>query len=162
MGKDIHMFIVYKGNIIKSNIYTGRNSSWFRNLCGYADLNEYNYLPIVFGWGELAPQELSKRYTKERGYFDHCHIKVKFFKEWFEKCRPDIQAGWATTYEVWAIKNKGYNPGYLPTALTEDMIIEDMQFIEYSNTEDNSSWLYDFLIENKINDNADIIYCFDN
>ena len=160
MGQDIHMFIVQNNRLIKSNFYEGRCSTWFANLRNEGTLDDYEFLPIVFGWGNFMPQEIAKRYSRERGYFDHYHIRVGYFKEWFNKYHPDIQAGWATTYEAWAIENKGYCPDYLPRVLTEEMIKEDMYFVEYPYLMDQSHWLYDYLIKNKIDDNAFICYCF--
>lgn len=163
MARDIHMFIVHHGNIIKSNIYEGRSPAWFDSITDKSELCEYEQLPIVFGWPEgLVPQELREKYSRERLYFDHYHIKVKYFKEWFEKYRPDIDAGWATTYQKWLIEKKGFRPGYLPDTLPNDANVADMHFIEFERISDKSRFLYEYLIENNIDGNDDIVYCFDN
>ena len=162
MGKDIHMFIIDHDVIVRKNIYTGRCSTWFDNLCDNGSYDEYYYLPITFGWGENVPKELKKKFSIERGYFNHYHIKVKYFLEWFVKYHPNVDAGWATTYEKWAIENKGYKPEYLPKEIPEDGNINDLHFIEYTRTDDCSEWLYHYLIDNHIDFNADIVYCFGN
>lgn len=163
MGKDIHMFIVdNKKEVIESDIFPGRNSIWFANLKNEGGYKEYNYLPIVLGWPKIVvPQTLKEKFSKEDGYFDFYHVKVEYFKEWFLKYRPNIDAGWATTYEAWAIKNKGYNPGYLPKELDEDANLHDSTFIEYKRCDDCSEWLYNYLVENNIDKDAFIVYCFD-
>lgn len=159
------MFIVRKGKVIKEDICGIRNQSWFDSMTDRSEYNEYDYLPIVFGWPEdIVPQNLRDLYSRDRLYFDHYHIKVKYFKDWYVTYRPNIDAGWATSYEKWLIEKKGYVPGYLPTALPEDADIRDMHFIEYERVTDKSNMLYEYLMEhaNEVEDNDDIIYCFDN
>ena len=162
MGKDIHMYICEKGKVVKSDIFNGRCSCWFDNMSEKGEYDEYNHLPIVYGWNEgTVPKKLKNEYPKEDGYFDFYHVKVGYFKEWFKKYRPDIDAGWATKYEAWAIEHKGYRPGYLPKELDENANINDNIFVEYERCDDCSKWLYNYLNDNKIKDNAFIVYCFD-
>lgn len=166
MGSDIHMYIVGKSGIIKSNIYTDRNYTWFDNLTDREIFSEYKNLPIIFGWSPFTPKTLKFRYSRERGYYDHYHFKVKHFIEWFEKYRPDKDAGWVITYDKWRYENKGIRPQNVYKELSEIadqpwFCAKEWHFIEFENTEDSSKWLYDFIKANNIDENADVTYCFD-
>lgn len=161
MGMDCYMSIVKDGKFIAKDIFDGRNTEWFNNLQDAGWSYEYHNLPIVFGHSSKAPQEWKDSYTAEKGYFGFYHFLVKYFKEWFEKYRPDRDAGWVSTYDKWRIENKGYIPDDVPHYLPEDARMEDMHFVEFANPYDCSVWLYNYLIENKIDDNADVTYCFD-
>lgn len=163
MGVDIHMFIVNENkNILKEDIFDGRNSEWFRNLQDCGNDSEYDYCPIVYGWQSVCSEDLVKKYADRQSYYGHFHISVKLFKDWFEKYNPHKKAGWVTTYEKWEIENHGYCPeNFFKYSLDKDDIIEDMHFIEWVNVFDCSLWLYNYLKDNKIPDNAWIVYCFD-
>ena len=161
MGMDIHLNIIHGNEIIAKEIFDGRNTNWFNKL---KDANEgvYEKLPIEYGTPEDAPQEIKDLEKEGPSYFGFRYIKVGDFKEWFRKYKPNVDAGWATTYEKWLIENKGYEPEELPHELPEDANLNDMYFIEYkSNWDDCSEWLYDYLIDNQILDNYTITYCFD-
>lgn len=159
MGKDIHMHIVMDKKILEKEIFDGRSSEWFSNLSGDGWDNEYDHLPVDYHWND-APEELLEEY-REDCYFDFRSIKVEWFKDWFKKYRPDRQAGWVTTYEKWRIEKKGYVPEDVKHYLDEDDDIRDMHFIEFENPYDCSAWLYNYLDDNKIPDDAIILYCFD-
>lgn len=162
MGKDIHMFIVKDNEILAKEIFDGRNSEWFCNMavnnCGD---DCYEYLPVKYSWKDNVPEELSKKYNQENDYFDFRSVKVEDFKDWFYKYRPDIDAGWVTTYDKWRIEKKGYVPWDIKHYLDEDDDLRDMHFIEVSNPYDCSNWLCNYLVDNKVPNDADIIYCFD-
>jgi len=162
MGVDIHMFIVDKDKqILKEDIFDGRNSEWFNNLQDRGNDNVYDYCPIVYGWKPVCSKKLIRQYVDCQSYYGHFHISVKLFKEWFEKYNPHKEAGWVTTYEKWQIENQSYCPEDPKHFLDDDDIIEDMHFVEWVNEFDCSLWLYDYLIDNNIPDNAWIVYCFD-
>lgn len=165
MGVDIYMFIVKNKTIIKNNIYTGRNSEWFDNISDRIHTNIYNDFPTIYGWSPATPEILKTRYSRKKGYYDFYHFKVKYFIEWFERFKPDTDAGWVTTYEKWLYETKGIIPNYLHHQLSDvsDEVWfceKDWQFIEVKNNYDCSRWLYDYLIDNKIDPNADVTYCF--
>lgn len=160
MGVDIHMYIVEDGKILHEDIYDGRNSEWFNNLQGDGYDTEYEHLSREYQISEQAPEDLKEKANKDY-YFGHRTIKVYDFLNWFETYRPDRHAGWATTYDKWAIENKGYIPDYLPHYLNKDDVLEDMCFVEYVDPYDSSSWLYDFLRENNVPFSADITFWFD-
>ena len=163
MGMDIHMNIYKDGEPIKNNIFDGRNSEWFNNLLGDGWDDVYDSFPTELG---VSPQSnLCIEELKEKGYyFGFRYINVKVFKEWFIRNRPDIDAGWVSTYDKWFIENKkDYYIDNIEVChnLPEDARIEDMHFIEIPNQWDCSKWLYDYLINNKVNDSADINFYFD-
>ena len=161
MGVDIHMSIVKNKEVIAADIFDGRNSEWFDNLQGNGWADEYDYLPKKFGFSDQTPENIKQYYNKDAGFYGFYTVQVSEFKNWFEKYRPDLRAGWASTYDKWRIENKGYIPEDLPITLDKDMNPADMYFIEYNNLYDCSRWLNYYLIDNKIPYDADIIYCFD-
>lgn len=161
MGVDIHMHIYKDGEILEKDIFDGRNSAWFSNMQKEGWNNEYDYLPVHWGFPKDFPEELTNKYVHENGYYGQCHILVKDFIEWFWKYRPDLKAGWATTYEKWCYEKKGEIPEDLPIVLPADANLNDMHFIEYENVWDCSKWLVDYLPKHQIPSDAYIVYCFD-
>ena len=158
------MYIVQNGEIVASDIFSGRDTEWFMKMQNASFDEVYDQLPIVIGFSNKAPAELKDSFTRKDGYFGHCHILVKFFKKWYETYHPDLKAGWVTTYDKWRIEKKGYVPRDedVKEALCATDILKDMCFIEYTDIYEGSYWLYHYLIDNNIPDNADITYCFDN
>lgn len=146
---------------IAEDIFEGRNTTWFNNMMGRGNDEVYNSLPLGYGISDETPNKWASLYEDPGSYFGHHYIKVKEFKDWFEDKRPDIDAGWVTRYEAWAYKHKGIEPEVLQKRLWETDIIEDMKFIEVTNVYDCSAWLYCYLLDNDIPDDATIQYCFD-
>ena len=161
MGIDIHMSIVKNKEYIAEDIFDGRNSEWFGNLQKEGWENEYDELPARCGYSDQSPADYILKYTTERYYYGFFFINVKDFKDWFIKYRPDKDACWVTTYDKWRIENKGYIPENPQHYLSCEDNINDMHFVEIENIYDCSKWLYNYLIDNHISDDADIIYCFD-
>lgn len=166
MGRDIHMFIVGREGIIKSNIYDGKNQTWFNNISGQEEDLVYHNLPIIFGDSPFMPSILKVRYSRNRGYYDHYHFKIKHFVNWFEEYHPDKDAGWVTTYDKWQYENMKIRPLCVYKELSEIadqpwFCAKDWHFIEFEKAEDSSKWLYDFIKANNIDENADVTYCFD-
>ena len=157
MGVDIHTYIVKNKEVIGKNLYDGRNSEWFNNLQGRGDDLEYNRLYTDWGISPQAPDYFNDKYTQEKGYYGFYYISVKEFKEWYETYKPYLKAGWASTWDAWAIKNKGYIPDYLSHYKEDDSEI----FIEYTDIYEPSRHIYEYLIEHKIDDDADFTYWFD-
>ena len=158
IGVDIHTFIVKDKKIIAENLYEGRNSDWFNNLQQGEDI-EYDHFQWYkqFGFSPQAPDELEKKYSKENGYYGFFYISVKDFKDWFDKYKPFLKAGWASKWDAWAIENKGYIPEYLSHYKSE----EEDTFIEYVDEYEPSSHIYDYLVHKDIPDDADIQIFFD-
>jgi hypothetical protein len=162
MGKDIHLSILSaEGEILKQEIFDGRNSNWFDNMCGNGCDSEYDYLYIYYGFPENASEDFVKRYEDEGSYFDRHYINVQDFYNWFLKYRPDLDAGWVSTYDKWRIEKKGYIPEDPIHYLEAKDNINDMHFVEFENKYDCSRWLYNYLINNNIPASANIVYCFD-
>ena len=166
MGIDIHMYICKDKKYIVKDVFDGsRNSEWFGNMqpdCNHDDTYDslhFNY--TRYGISEEAPQEYFDKYENQQGYYGYYYIKVKDFEDWFIRYRPDEDAGWVTRYEAWAYKHKGIEPEYLQKKLYKDDIIEDMKFIKVTYKWDTSAWLYSYLIDNEIPEDAIIQYCFD-
>lgn len=155
------MFIVKEKKALAKEIFDGRNSEWFSNLSGTSKDNEYDHLPKKYGFSDQCPDWMRKKYRSDSGYYNFIYINVADFKNWFLKYRPDKDAGWVTTYDRWRIENKGYVPDYIEHYLSEEDNINDMHFVEVSNEYDCSLWLYNYLNENEIPNDATIWYCFD-
>ena len=161
MGMDISLYLVKKGKYIAEDIFSGRNSEWFNNMMQRGDDEVYNSLPLSYGISDEVPEDWVKHYEDPGSYFGHCYINVKEFKDWFIEKRPDEDAGWVTRYEAWAYKHKGIEPEYLKKELNKNDVIEDMKFIVVTSKYDCSAWLYCYLVDNNIPDDATIQYCFD-
>ena len=162
MGIDIHMHIIDKdGKVLAKEIFDGRNSEWFSDLRGDGWNDEYYHLPSYFGFPEGTPKEITK-YDGMLGYFGFYYMVVGDFKDWFNKYRPDLKAGWASTYDKWRIEKKHYIPDELPTNLSAEDDKDNMHFVEYENIYDCSKWLYKYLEEENFPDDAYISYYFDN
>lgn len=160
MGVDIHMSIVKDKEILAKDIFDGRNSEWFNNLQGRGWDSEYDKLPISTGFPENCSERLVK-YKDIFGYYGFYYISVKDFCEWFLKYRPDIDAGWVSTYDKWRIEKKGYIPEDPQHYLDKEDNVNDMHWVEFENIYDCSKWLFDYLVSNKIPDDANIVYFFD-
>ena len=161
MGRDIHLSILStEGEVLKYDIFDGRNSNWFDNMSGKGWDIEYNHLNICYGFPESTPEDFVKHY-EDRSYFDRRYINVNNFCNWFEKYRPDLDAGWVSTYDKWRIEKKGYIPEEPIHYLETTDNINDMHFVEFENKYDCSKWLYNYLKDNNIPKDANIVYCFD-
>jgi len=159
MGRDIHLNILSaEGEVLKQDIFDGRNSEWFNNMCGNGDDSEYDHLNICYGSPENASEDFVKHY--EDGYFNYRYINVRDFYDWFIKYRPDLDAGWVSTYEKWKMEKKGYIPEVIHYLPAKNNSI-DMHFVEIENEYDCSRWLYNYLNDNNIPISANIVYCFD-
>lgn len=154
------MFICKNKEYIAKDIFNGRNTEWFNNIMGSGNDEVYNFLPIKWGISDEAPDAFSEEFSDD-WCFGHRSLNVKDFKDWFIEKRPDIDAGWVTRYEEWLYEVKGIEPEYLKKHLDKDDVIEDVRFIEVTNNYDCSKWLFDYLVDNKIPDDATIQYAFD-
>lgn len=163
MGTDIHMNIIRNGKYIKENIFDGRNYEWFDNLEGRGWEEEYDHLFTDYDIPDEVPDEIKDHYNSNDYYGFH-YITVLEFKKWFETYRPDIKAGWVSTYDKWKWEHKHIAPKDPKRYLDEDDDLRDLHFIEYFDEYECSKWLYNYLVDNKkeIEDTDIIIYYFDN
>ena len=161
MGRDIHLSIVKNGEYLAENIFIGRNQEWFSDLLGDGWDDAYDELPKNSGVSYQVPLNYEKKYNKDNFYYGFYYVHVKDFKQWYLKFRPDLDAGWVSTYDKWKYENKGILPSEVNHYLNKDDNINDMHFIEFVNEYDCSRWLYKYIYDHGIPDDADIIYCFD-
>lgn len=162
MAADIHLSIISKeGEYRCRDIYDGRDSEWFDNLCGNYTNESYQNFPRRCGTPLLVPDDIKKAEEGDEGYFDFFHVNVGEFLEWFAEARPDIDAGWVSTYDKWLYERKKVVPE-LNRFLGEEDNPYDFHFIEIENPWDSSKWLYDFIFERKdITVDDFIVYYFD-
>ena len=165
MGMDIHMSIVKDGKVIAKDIFDGRNSTWFNNMMDSGNDIEYNYIPTTNGISPQAPKEIEEEYS-ENYMFGRFYISVEEFKDWFDTYKPALDAGWISVYDKWVWDNKGIKPRTIVNDevmrnIPEDELACNWCFVEYEKEYDCSAWLYEYLMENRIPNDADITYCFD-
>lgn len=164
MAVDIHMNIISKEGEYKYNdLFDGqRDSEWFDNLCSkYHSNSLYDSFPRRYGIPDAVPEGIKKD-LDEGSYYDFFHVKVGEFLEWFSNMRPDIDAGWVSTYEMWLYQAKGIIPEEIPHELDEDLNALDYHFIEIENPYDSTKELFNFIVEHKDIDPEDyIVYYFD-
>lgn len=164
MGVDIHLSIISKEGEYKfKEIYDGRDYEWFDNITGDYHSEFYEHFPVRRGIPEHTPEDVVKHYTNEDdfGYYDFCYVNVGEFLEWFYETRPDVDAGWVSTYDKWLYEKKKIIPE-LNQFLGEEDNPYDFHFIEVENPWDSSRWLYDYILEHKdITEDDFIVYYFD-
>ena len=158
MGTNIFMYLVKDNKIVKNDIFNGRDSEWFQNLQGNGWDDIYDELPRHYGVSPQAPSSLATK-ANEVYHFDKLYMSVKDFKDWFNQYKPQLRAGWVTTYDKWNYETRGTIPDEKRFLDKEDNI-NDYHFIEYTDEFDQSLWLYNYLIDNNIEDDVDITYWF--
>lgn len=162
MGMDIHMSVIRGGEYVKKEIFDGRNSEWFRNLQGEGWADEYDHLPTNWNLPEEVPADIMDDLKSDGGYFGFRWMTVSDFLDWFDKYRPDRDAGWVSTYDKWRIENKGYVPDDPQHYLSDEDNRDDMHFVEFEDEYDCSRWLADYLRgEKDFLPNDIIIFYFD-
>ena len=161
MAMDIHTYICDEYGLVRyKDIWEGRNSNFFANLCGYGDNRIYENFPVKYGLSACAEDEISK---KEREHcFDFRHTRVGDFIEWYEIYKPNVTAGWCSKFEAWLYKNKGIIPYNLTENLCEEDIIEDREFIEVNSDRDPSVYFYKFFKNHNVDEDYFLNYFFDN
>lgn len=161
MGMDIHLFIVKDKEYLGKEIFDGRNSEWFHNMMQKGWNEVYDHLPVKYEVSEQAPNEIDEQKLAEDLYFGFRTVNVGDYRNWFIKYKPNKDAGWVSTYDKWRIENQGYIIEDIPHYLSSDDNINDMHFIEVENHYDCSKWLFEYLEEHNIPNDADITYWFD-
>lgn len=158
MGVDIHMNIVDKdGNILKENIFDGRNSEWFDNISGKGD-DEYAEFPWRCLTKEFEPALPNKEY-----YYGHKMVKVSDFCEWYENYKPYLKAGWVTKYDAWAYKKKNIIPYEVYRSISAIPVDERAEYVfcEYEEY-DPSTYIYNLIMKEYFEVRETyIVYCFD-
>lgn len=162
MGVDITMSIVKNKKYIKEDIFDGRNGAWFDRIT-QCRIEPYTFLPIKYGYSDQAPDSFKEHYNKENGYYDFRYFNVGDFRQWFERYNPNLDVGWVTKRTAWKMDYQGYVPfdNEIFYELTKEDPIEDRVFKTFKDNESCDEWLYNYILENNIPWDADIIYCFD-
>ena len=163
MGVDITMNVVKDGKVLAKDLYDGRNYEFFDNLQGHGYDDVYDKLCVDYGLPESVPEDWHERYTKQNYYYGFAYISVGDFKKWYERYRPDIDAGYFTCYERWKILKRGYDPNLynIKHYLDKEDIIEDMYFMEVENKYDPARVIYNALVDEDLPDDATLVYWFD-
>lgn len=161
MGVDINMSVVDRDGKYKyRDVFDGRNSAWFDKISGNTYDSLYASFPTYGGIPDFIPNEIKEDYA-EGDYFDFHYMTVADFCKWFDKVRPDIDAGWVTTYEKWLYERKGIVPE-VDHFLSSINNVADYHFIEVKDKYDCSAWLRDFISEHDdISPEDYIVYYFD-
>ena len=126
MGTDIHMCLINdKGDIIKDNLYDGRNYHWFDNITGRGHDSEYKHYPAYYGLPKdiKVPKKIEDDYSKDY-YYDFYYMNLRDYLNWFNQYKPYIKAGYFTEYDKWQIEKKGYIPD-------EDEVITNIEVVEH-------------------------------
>ena len=161
MGVDIHMYIIKEAEIVAENIYDGRNSEWFNNLQlrGTSDL--YDIFPAKYGIPEACSDEIKKDFD-EKDYFGFHYLTVQEYIDWYNKQSPNFEAGWVSRYDAWQMEiGREFEPYEYYHRLPEDANINDWIFMSWEKPYCNEKWLFNYLIKNKIDKDAIILYYFD-
>lgn len=165
MGVDIHMSIISKrGEYKYHDIFDGRDTEWFDNITGNYYNEAYQHFPIMNSLPEIVPDKIKENFEKaaDYGYYNFFHVNIGEFIEWFMEARPDIDAGWLSTYEKWLYEKKHIIPQTLPHELDEECNPYDYNFVEVENIYEGSRWLYEFITEHSdITAEDFIVYYFD-
>lgn len=140
MGVDIYMSLIDKdGNLIMDNLYDTRNYDWFDNMSGSMCDFEYSYLPTECGLPGKVPEKIKEIYEKRKewGYTDFRYINVSDYFNWFKEYRPELKAGWVSTYDKWRIERKHWIPESDQVLFSLDEVVNknDYHFIEYEDEE---------------------------
>jgi hypothetical protein len=129
----------------------------------------YRYLSIHSGISPQADEEISVADQPEPGdkycyYFGFNYFNVGEFRKWYYKYEPQVIAGWVSTYDKWRIEKGKWHPAPedLSKFMLENVERDDQYFIECTNYYDPASMLMNILIEQKVSDEADLTYYFDN
>lgn len=153
------MHIIKDKKVIAKDIFDGRNSTWFDNLQGRGYDPDYDKFPCYYGLPDEVPDFIQK--DRDNAYYGFHYIKAADFCEWFNDVRPDLQAGWISTYTKWQLEKKNIMPEEYYHEFPEGGNDKDMVFCEWQNKHDCSLWLYNYLLDHEIYADAIIVYYFD-
>ena len=164
MGMDIWVHVVNKnGEYIKKDLFDGRNSMWFGKINHEED--EYAYVPWIYNHdADFIPVDIkedfnSKDYT---GLFGFKAVKVADLLNWYDKYRPDIDAGWIRRYDKWRWENKAIAPEDVYHYFDDSMNINDWVWVENLPKEDEYiKIIIDQINNNQVNPNDFVIIYFD-
>lgn len=164
MGMDIHVHVVNKnGEYIKKNLFDGRNRMWFQKIDHEED--EYDYVKWIYDYeAEFVPVEVKKVFRSDEysGYFGFKAVKVADLLNWYDRYRPDVDAGWIRRYDKWRWENKATAPDEIYHYFDESMNVNDWVWVENLPKEDECiKVIIDQIDNNQVNPNDYVIMYFD-
>ena len=158
MGWDITIKIYDKNKKFKKNIdFDGRDSEWFDNLRGRGWERVYDCLD---SYKEYDIEEYIEDYAS-KWYSDGFRITVENFRNWVNKCKPFLCAGWVHKYTEWEFRKRGLIPKeddvykYLPA---DERPKEDFVWLEWTNDYNNDVWLLSNIEDLEENDSIIILF----
>lgn len=157
MGMDIYINVVDKdGNYIKKDLYDGRDSEWFYNII--EELGEYYYVPWTYGTDlDYIPTEIKEMFDDG---FRVKSVKVADLLNWYDKYRPDIDAGYIRRYDKWRWETKAIPPDQICHFRDPDMD-KDWVWIENVPTRHEPiKEIIDQIDNNQVNPNDYVIIYF--
>lgn len=168
MGVDIHLNVIKSdGTVILSedDFPYFRCRAWFDKImgrCGYDEI--YSRLRWADSSDVVIPVEIAQR-IKEEGYYGLTVIKISDFINWYNAYKPNIDAGWVTTYDKWLWETKNIYPSdYYKSldSLGPDINMRDYHFIELP-TEDDCSCIIKETLDEKLDEKNDtyLVFYFD-
>ena len=161
MGVDITMHIVRNKEKIFEDIFDGRNYDFFHgltNTCPEHSLGDRSgFLNKQHGWENKEEQKK----LEELGYYNFYTVKVKDYIEWYKFYEPNMRAGWITRKQAWLLDHYNIEPDDYFSSLNKDDITKDMIFKDWETYDCGYKYLYDFINDNHLEANDQIIYCFD-
>ena len=165
MGMDIWIHVADKdGNFVKEDLWDGRNSNWFNKIIHEDD--EYEFVHWIYNdQADFVPDEIKKNFDDSEenfGYFGFKAVKVADLLNWYDRYRPDVDAGYIRKYDKWKWENKGIAPNNIYHYYDEDMS-NDWVWAEGFPKEDEliKYAIIDKIDNNQVNPNDFVIIYFD-
>lgn len=164
MGMDIWIHVVNKnGKYVKKDLFDGRNRTWFCKINDEED--EYAYVNWIYDYNaDFVPADIKKIFNSEEytGYFGFKAVKVADLLKWYEKYRPDLDAGWIRKYDKWQLTVKGIVPEVVYHYFDNDMNTNDWEWTEYiPKADDFIKEVIKELHDNKVKSDDFVIIYFD-
>ena len=164
MGMDIWVHVVNKnGEYVKKDLFDGRNRTWFCKINDEED--EYEYVKWIYNYdADFVPADIkeifnSKEYT---GFYGFKAVKVADLLNWYDKYRPDVDAGWIRRYDRWKWENKTIAPEYISYYFDDSMDYIDWIWTENLPKKDDCiKVIIDEIDNNQVNPNDFVIIYFD-
>ena len=164
MGMDIWVNVVNKnGEYVKKDLFDGRNRTWFCKINDEED--EYAYVNWIYEYDlGFVPTDVKEIFNSEEytGYFGFKAVKVADLLNWYDRYRPDVDAGWIRKYEKWQWENKGIAPEGIYHYYDNEMNLNDWVWVENLPKEDECiKVVIDQIDNNQVNPNDYVIFYFD-
>ena len=164
MGMDIWIDVVNKnGEYVKKDLFDGRNTAWFMKINHEED--EYEYVPWIYKYdADFIPADVKENFQSEKytGFFGFKAVKVADLLNWYDRYRPDVDAGWIRRYDKWKWENKAIAPDCIEHYFDDSMDTNDWVWVENLPKEDEFiKVIIDQIDNNQVNPNDYVIIYFD-